>query len=396
MHMTPYHFFAFRIIFACYLVIHFFYLAPTVGLPDTHSNPSYDFFPNLLNVFQTPLAIKIFTYLLMGLSFSFGLGFFRRICALLLWYGWACLLNGHIFIASPGTPFIGFLLLICAIIPEKEPLRLSNTAFNSSAWGLPPVLFYGSWALIAMGYLFSGLHKLGASSWLDGTALHHVLTSPLARDNFVVKFLLTLPLSFFKALAYGVTFLELAFALLCLFKKTRLWAWGLMLLIHFGALSVVHFTNLSFGFLMIHFFVIDSNWIFVKKSKEKPILFFDGVCHLCNSFIHFVVSENQHKQVYIAALQGKTASIKLLKNTPKKLESIIFYKDKKQSIKSTAVIKIALSLGGLWNIALLAYLIPKLLRDKIYDWIATNRYSLFGKRNSCRLPTKEEQSYFLE
>ena len=64
--------------------------------------------------------------------------------------------------------------------------------------------------------------------------------------------------------------------------------------------------------------------------------------------------------------------------------------------RSTAALRIITALGGIWRLAGLLRLVPRFLRDAVYDWVARNRYGWFGKRDSCRLPSPEERAVFLD
>ena len=78
------------------------------------------------------------------------------------------------------------------------------------------------------------------------------------------------------------------------------------------------------------------------------------------------------------------------------LESIIFYEDGTLYYKSTAILKILRSLGGIWLLSSIFYIIPEIVRDFIYDIIAKYRYDIFGKMDTCRMPNKDEAALFID
>lgn len=125
------------------------------------------------------------------------------------------------------------------------------------------------------------------------------------------------------------------------------------------------------------------------------IVFFDGVCGLCNHFIDFVLCHDQYKKIYFSPLQGK-----FIKNTKaftySNQETIIFLKDQIVFIKSRAIIEILASLGGFWICIKILLVIPSFIRDFFYSFIAKKRYSWFGKKDQCRIPKKNEKEQFLE
>lgn len=127
----------------------------------------------------------------------------------------------------------------------------------------------------------------------------------------------------------------------------------------------------------------------------RNIVFFDGVCHLCNGFVDSIISRDKKHFLFFAPLQGSTAEQILSTNDREKLDTIVYFSSGKTYYRSAAILKILSSLGGIYKIFSIAWLIPSPLRDIIYNLIAKNRYSWFGKRDFCRLPSNEERSYLL-
>ena len=262
---SAYQFAIFRIVLGLYLFIHFLLLIPYAAeiwssagmLPDPSANLTYGYFPNLLNYLEDPLSVKLYVVVLAILSFGFMIGFQRPIISILLWYGWASLFDRNNLILNPGIPYVGWLLLCCAAIPKGEPYSICKKNDN---WEMPKILYYGAWALMAIGYSISGYDKLASPSWTDGTAIFHLLENPLARDYWFREFFVGLPMSFIKFNTWLVLFLEIAFLPLALFKPTRKWIWIAMVLMHMGILLIVDFTDLTLGMLMIHWFTFDVGW----------------------------------------------------------------------------------------------------------------------------------------
>ena len=128
----------------------------------------------------------------------------------------------------------------------------------------------------------------------------------------------------------------------------------------------------------------------------KRIIFFDGVCTLCNHFVDILIRQDKSHQFYFASLQSKTAE-QLLKKQDLSLDTIVFLDQTQTFKKSSAVLRILFHLGGLWMVlSILGSVLPTSLRDVIYDWVARHRYNFFGKKETCRLPTAEEKSFFLD
>ena len=127
-------------------------------------------------------------------------------------------------------------------------------------------------------------------------------------------------------------------------------------------------------------------------EQSEKIIIFDGVCGLCNRSIDILIKLDRQKILQYTSLQGEF--FKTLKTEPD-IDSIIFYEDGILYYKSTAILKIFQALGGVWKITAIFYLIPKVIRDFLYDLIAKYRYRIFGKMASCRMPQKDERDLFI-
>lgn len=291
---SAYQFTLFRIILGSYLLIHFLLLIPyaaelwsNVGmLPDPSANLTYGYFPNILHHLNTPFSVKLYVIFMAILSFGFLIGFQRPILSVLLWYGWASLFDRNNLILNPGIPYIGWLLLCCAAIPKGEPFSLAK---RNDKWEMPKILYYGAWALMAIGYSISGFDKFSAPSWKDGTAIFHLLENPLARDYWLRDCLAGLPMFFIKIITWLVLFLEIVFLPLALFKPTRKWIWLALIMLHIGILLIVDFTDLTLGMLMIHWFTFDASWLQAKPKRSKTAIE-EGVISLKGTLNHIFKS----------------------------------------------------------------------------------------------------------
>ena len=126
------------------------------------------------------------------------------------------------------------------------------------------------------------------------------------------------------------------------------------------------------------------------------IVLFDGVCNLCNSTILFLIKHDTNHNLHFAATQTESGK-KLMRhyNILDEEKSVFFIKEGIVFSKSNAVIEIAKQITGWPHIFKYACLFPKFLRDSVYDLIAKNRYSLFGKKETCTVPTEENRNRFL-
>jgi predicted DCC family thiol-disulfide oxidoreductase YuxK len=128
----------------------------------------------------------------------------------------------------------------------------------------------------------------------------------------------------------------------------------------------------------------------------NPIILFDGVCNFCNSSINFIIKHDKKGQFKFAPLQGKFGQTVSGETTNKMPESVLLLEGNKLYSHSTAALKIAKKLDGLWPLMYGFIMVPKPLRDFIYKWIAKNRYKWFGKTETCMIPTKEMREKFLD
>lgn len=134
------------------------------------------------------------------------------------------------------------------------------------------------------------------------------------------------------------------------------------------------------------------------------IVFFDGVCGLCNSFVDFTLARDRGSRFRFSPLQGETFTARLgpppsrvgeTGSNEARLASIVFWDGEQAHMKSEAVLRVVECLGGGWLLARPLRLVPRILRDTVYDFVAKNRYRWFGKRETCRLPSDTERERFL-
>ena len=131
--------------------------------------------------------------------------------------------------------------------------------------------------------------------------------------------------------------------------------------------------------------------------ENKKIIFYDGLCAMCNRFIRVLITLDKKEKFLLAPLQGKNGKIlqKKFSKELKGIDSVIFY-NKKVYTKSSAVINILSELGGIYKLAYIFNIIPSFISDSIYDYIARNRFQWFGKLDKCPMPEKKNISRFLD
>ncbi|MDO6676631.1 DCC1-like thiol-disulfide oxidoreductase family protein [Tenacibaculum sp. 1_MG-2023] len=132
--------------------------------------------------------------------------------------------------------------------------------------------------------------------------------------------------------------------------------------------------------------------------SNKKVILFDGVCNFCNDSVLKVIKYDVKNQFVFTSLQsdiGKEITQYLGIDTSK-VDSIILYEPNiSYDIKSSAALKIMNDFGGVWKLTQVFWIIPKALRNVVYDFIAKNRYKWFGKKDACMIPSKEIQEKFL-
>jgi hypothetical protein len=267
--ISPKQFAIFRLVFGIYLVIHFALLVPYGAelfsnrgvLADARLNFTFGILPNPLEHYDSPAFVTGFLMALSIFAAAFALGIFRRAMAILLWYGWACLFNRNNLINNPSIPYVGMVLLLTLLVPPGETLTATR---NERAWEFPTMVYWTAWVLMAAGYSFSGWMKLCSPSWIDGSALYHVLNNPLARPGVARDILLGLPPWCLRLTTSGSLGAELLFLPLSLWRQTRMLMWFVLVTMNVAILFVINFADLTIGMLMIHLFTLDPAWFSIR------------------------------------------------------------------------------------------------------------------------------------
>ncbi len=132
--------------------------------------------------------------------------------------------------------------------------------------------------------------------------------------------------------------------------------------------------------------------------NEQPVILFDGVCNFCNGAVNFTIRRNKKNDILFAPLQSEQGQALLKQyNLPfKEMESFVFIENGKAYQRSTAALKVCRHLNSLWPVCYGLIIVPKFIRDGIYNWIAKNRYKWFGQKDSCMIPTPEIKARFLQ
>lgn len=133
------------------------------------------------------------------------------------------------------------------------------------------------------------------------------------------------------------------------------------------------------------------------NDSGSYILLFDGVCNLCTGIVKFVIKRDRRKVFRFAALQSQSGQSLLEKfDLPvADFDTFVLIIGDKYYTKSTAVLHVLKALGGLWAVLYVYIVFPESMRDFIYDVVARTRYRIFGKKETCLVPSPEIKDRFL-
>lgn len=134
-----------------------------------------------------------------------------------------------------------------------------------------------------------------------------------------------------------------------------------------------------------------------KHKLNHPVIFFDGVCNLCNAGVNFIIDRDKKRRFRFAALQSETGSAFLQRHSMDENTFDTFILDEGDAFytRSDAALKIARRMTGAWPLLYGFIIIPRFLRDAVYRYIAGNRYRWFGRSDLCRVPEPELKELFL-
>ena len=137
--------------------------------------------------------------------------------------------------------------------------------------------------------------------------------------------------------------------------------------------------------LMLKELLLFTNFALMKTSNTEAIVLFDGICNLCNGSVQFIIKHDPKEQFSFASLQSDAAKKLLLQFNydNSELKTIVLLEDGQIYTKSTAVLKICKRLNSMWTLMYVFIIIPRGLRDFVYNLVSKYRYSWFGKKDNC-------------
>ena len=134
------------------------------------------------------------------------------------------------------------------------------------------------------------------------------------------------------------------------------------------------------------------------KENIERIVYYDGVCGLCDGFVELLVKLDKNKKLKFSSLQGKSGRILLnkLNLDLEEFDTVLFKVNDQVYTKSTAVFKIINSIGGIIKLFLVFNLSPRRFNDWIYSKVARNRFKIFGKLDKCDISKFNKPGQFID
>ena len=293
-------------------------------------------------------------------SLLYALGIQRRILSVVLMIGWALANMTLDSIAISQHLMILWLLIVTSITPHGDALRIAQWT-GSNPWALSPGLYNNAWWIMVTTY-----------AWMAG---HQLMLGPGNGQDWLML-----------GLTLGVC--------LCGIIR-RPWAWILM--VFMVLLNGFFFMTpiMLIGHIIYLLFLIHPHW-WGCSNASTAIVFFDGVCGLCNGWVDFLMDIDHHQQLTFSPLQG-TSAAQYMSVNPHHLTTIVYFKTPPPLTKSTAVLAILKDMGGLWALmSVCLSVIPRFIRDIGYQLVASNRYIIVKKRSQCRRPSPDQRARFLD
>ncbi len=271
-------------------------------------------------------------------------------------------------------------------------------------------------------YFLSGVAKLAgdlAWEWVNGSAMRSQVAVDAIRKEMLGSEAAPLFEILFEHtwlfLGMGIlTFVLELGAPIALVKRKLGMIWAILTwMMHWGIFFImgISFRYQMTGLIFLAFFDIEKLWIPSKrqiaqghiniegtKTSSKPIVLFDGVCNLCNGWVKFILKTEKNQVYQFASLQSEAAQ-KLLgksKVMDQNLFSIILIENDIIYQKSDAILRICSTLRTPWSLSTMLFIIPRVLRNLIYDFVAANRYRWYGKQQQCELLQSDQRIRFID
>jgi len=135
----------------------------------------------------------------------------------------------------------------------------------------------------------------------------------------------------------------------------------------------------------------------VNIDIKSPVLLFDGVCNLCNASVQWVLKRDRKGIFRFAALQSEAGRALLRQSglSSENFDTVVLVDGDRVFTRSDAALEIVRRIGGPWSLLGIFRIVPRPLRNAVYDWVARYRYRWFGKTQSCMIPQPEWAKRFI-
>ncbi len=137
-------------------------------------------------------------------------------------------------------------------------------------------------------------------------------------------------------------------------------------------------------------------------DNNSPVMLYDGVCGFCSQSVQVIIKLDKRGVIKFAPLQGQFGQAAKLRHPEiENVDSVIILEKMVDSservfVRSDAILQILHHLGGIWRLFKIAYIVPRSFRDFLYDLFARNRYKVFGKYESCMIPSPKVRARFID
>jgi predicted DCC family thiol-disulfide oxidoreductase YuxK len=132
-------------------------------------------------------------------------------------------------------------------------------------------------------------------------------------------------------------------------------------------------------------------------DENEHIILFDGLCNLCSGWVHFLIERDPKEAFKFCSVQSQTgkALLQYLGLSTDQIETMAYFHRGKGYVRSAAFLQLVKRLPSLWPLISIGVYVPEVVRDKLYNHIAKNRYKIAGKRDSCLMPTENNKARFI-
>ncbi len=302
---------------------------------------------------------------------------------------WAALLGRDPFMPAAGQGVLVVMLVLHAAMPAVPygSWRARGRLDPRGDWRPAALPLRMAWLLLAGGLSFAAAWRLGSEVWRDGSVLAASLEGPLSRQGALGELLLGLPALVLEALSWGVLGFALLFGPLALSARLRPWLWLILLALNLCLPLLFDVTGLVAAVLMLQLFCFDPAWLKARGGPGASTVFYDGYCGLCHRFVRYLLAEDVPGDTFVyAPLQGDSFQQTVpAENRVGLPDSVVVLTPCGDLLmRSDAALHCLRRLGGLWRfVAACGRLVPRPLRDGVYNVVAAARSSLFAKPDAA-------------